>query len=200
MTMFRKVEDPESHNKALVFLGEASRIVEKAKTVQDLKKIRDKAEAVRQYAKQAGESLVIQNHCAEIKLRAERKAGELLSDMAESGQRPRGRKKESHESTLSDLGVSRDESSRWQREAEVPAGKFESWVAERNASGEEVTQSGLLKIAMAGRKKQREPAAKEVKEEAAIKRIQRAIEALSDEGREAIHRWLVACMPVAGNA
>jgi len=98
----------------------------------------------------------------------ERKAGELLSDMAESGQRPRGRKKESHESTLSDLGVSRDESSRWQREAEVPAGKFESWVAERNAAGEEVTQSGLLKIAMAERQKQREATAEEAKEEAAM--------------------------------
>ena len=39
------------------------------------------AESLRAYAKQAGESLENQNLMAEIKLRAERRAGEILQDM-----------------------------------------------------------------------------------------------------------------------
>jgi len=46
--------------------------------------------------------------------------GKLLKDMAVRGERPTGRlKKESHAATLSDLGISNDESSRFQRAAEA---------------------------------------------------------------------------------
>jgi hypothetical protein len=47
-------------------------------------------------------------------LRAEIRAGELLAEMAERDERPLGRKKESHIATLSDLGVTKSQSSRWQ--------------------------------------------------------------------------------------
>ena len=52
-----------------------------ASKVDEVKDIRDKAEALRQYARQAGESLESKNAIAEIKLRAERRAGELLGAM-----------------------------------------------------------------------------------------------------------------------
>lgn len=52
-----------------------------AHSIDDVKEIRDKAEALRQYARQAGESLENQNMIAEIKLRAERRAGELLREI-----------------------------------------------------------------------------------------------------------------------
>lgn len=44
-------------------------------TIAEVKDTRDKAEAMRAYSKQAEESLIMQNICAEIKLRAERKGG-----------------------------------------------------------------------------------------------------------------------------
>ncbi len=40
--------------------------------------LRDKAEALRRYNVHVGYGLEARNHCAKIKLRAERKAGELL--------------------------------------------------------------------------------------------------------------------------
>ncbi len=136
-------------NRAFAFLSKAREAVEKAKTVQELKGIRDQAEAVRQYAKQASESLAIQNHCAEIKIRAERKAGELLKEMPKPhGSRGKGKKVEFHDGTpLSDMGVDKKESHRWQLEASVPEKEFEAWVEETQEDGGELTSSGLRKKA-----------------------------------------------------
>ena len=60
--------------------------------------------------------LEAQNQCAEIKLRAERKAGEVL----ENGLAKRGRpsEKKSHDGTfLKDVGINKNQSSRWLRSA-----------------------------------------------------------------------------------
>jgi len=46
-----------------------------ATSVDEVKQIRDKAEAMRVYARQAQYTLEMQNMCAEIKLRAERRLG-----------------------------------------------------------------------------------------------------------------------------
>jgi hypothetical protein len=117
----------KENGSALVFLGTARRAVEKARTVQELKGIRDKAEAVKSYVKQAGESLAVQNHCAEIKLRAERKAGSLL---AKDPEIRRGRaKKNSHRVSLKEkYGIEWNDSYRWQREASVPEPRFEAFI------------------------------------------------------------------------
>lgn len=143
-------------HESLSFLTKAREQIEKANNVGEVKAIRDRAEAMRIYVKQAEESLAIQNQCAEIKLRAERRAGDLLKQMAESGERAtaeRGRpKKATHDAalsppSLSDLGIEPDQAARWQKEAAVPAERFEAYVAEAKDSGEEITQAGLLRIA-----------------------------------------------------
>jgi hypothetical protein len=56
----------------------------------------------------------------DIRLRAERRAGQLLAEMADSGEREgKGRREQmSPAVTLNDLGVSRMQSSRWQRLAD----------------------------------------------------------------------------------
>lgn len=98
---------------ALIRYDAARRALAAAHRVDEVKAIRDKAEAVRVYAKQAGD-FDLQNQAAEIRIRAERRAGELLVDMQTSGERQakeRGRPtKVSCRFTLPKLGISRDQS------------------------------------------------------------------------------------------
>jgi phage N-6-adenine-methyltransferase len=51
------------------------------------------------------------------------------------------------ETSLAELGVTEQQSSRWQREAKVPDEQFEAYVESCRDEGREVTQAGLLKIA-----------------------------------------------------
>lgn len=69
-----KIKDTEMNNQLMHF-NKARQELELAKEIDEVKDIRDKAEALRVYIKQAGHSLDMQNQCAEIKIRAERKAG-----------------------------------------------------------------------------------------------------------------------------
>jgi hypothetical protein len=78
------------------------------------------ARAARAYAKKAN-NREAEVQFADIKLQAERKCGELLREMAERGEREKGRPaKESQSATLSDLGIDKHESSRFQQIAAVP--------------------------------------------------------------------------------
>ena len=88
---------------------------------------------------------------AVIKLRAERRAGELLAGMAEAGDRDVGRggdrKSQSHPATvkLSDLGVSRSQASRWQQSASLPEPEFEAWLGETKAGASIPAASAWLR-------------------------------------------------------
>jgi ParB family chromosome partitioning protein len=133
-------------------LSTARKALASARTLDDILQIRDSAEAVRVYAKAAKEGLEAQNFASEIKIRAERKAGELLAGMEmQNGSRGAGKKVESQGATpLSDLGVNKSQSSRWQKEATVSDDEFERHVTECNDEQKELTQSSVLKLAGAG--------------------------------------------------
>ncbi|GAI89017.1 unnamed protein product, partial [marine sediment metagenome] len=130
----------------LIHLNQARQALALAKSIDEVKNIRDKAEALRAYAKQAGMSLEMQNECAEIKLRAERRAGEMLVENPDI--HPGGNQAKSHDVILSDLGISRIQSHRWQLERSVPEEVFEKLVAETKAEAEELTSRGVLAIAL----------------------------------------------------
>mgnify|MGYP005824494183 CR=1 FL=1 len=122
-----EIESVPTPSTALMAIDMARRALEAASTLDDVKDIRDRAEAMRVYARQAKYSLEIQNRCAELKVRAERKAGILLSESTVKG----GERHKSHDGTyerrsiLEDLGISKMQSSRWQAVATIPDEVFE---------------------------------------------------------------------------
>jgi hypothetical protein len=100
--------------------------------VDEVKDIRDKAVALEAYAKQAN-NMEAERQCALIRVRAERKCGQMLRDTEKA---PAGRPKESVEpddqlttpKTLSDMGITKDQSSTWQKLANVPEDEFEAAI------------------------------------------------------------------------
>jgi hypothetical protein len=91
------------------------------------------------YTKQAGYPLEMQNQCAEIKIRAERKAGELIPDQITKGGNPK-----LHDVTLKNLDISQIQSHRWQNIASIPEDKFEEHIDEIVEAKEELTTADFL--------------------------------------------------------
>jgi hypothetical protein len=120
----------------------ARHALSEAHRVDEAKDIRDKALAVAAYARQAQDRQLIL-HATEIKLRAERRTGELLRETEESGQRQkRGGDRKSTSSradidsrpSLKSLGITADQSSDWQKLAAIPEPEFEQRL--KDASGD----------------------------------------------------------------
>jgi hypothetical protein len=104
--------------------------------VDEVKDIRDKARAIEVYARQA-RNIEAERRACEIRLRAERKCGQLLQQM-EKAKGTRGQligpssvqAPTDQRQTLADLGISHTQSSRWQKLAAIPDGEFEDALAE----------------------------------------------------------------------
>lgn len=122
-----------------------------AHRVDEVKDIRDKAEAMAAYARQAKDNELIQ-YATEIKVRAERRCGELLARTERA--RPEDNLKRGPKSndattgpTLAQMGLTKDESSRYQQLAAMPADHFETAVATAKATAGEVTTAFMLREA-----------------------------------------------------
>lgn len=134
---------------ALIRYEAARSALAAAHSLDEVKDIRDKSEAMAAYARQAKDTELIA-WATEIKVRAERRAGEMLVAAKDSKElRGRGNPQLSTASTigLEDLGISRDQSSRWQRMAAMPADQFEVVVETSKAQVGEVTSAVVLREA-----------------------------------------------------
>ena len=117
--------------------------------VDEVKDIRDKAEAMAAYARQAKDTELVQ-WATEIKVRAERRAGQMLAEMElKPGKKPIGNTMVPIAQSLSDIGISKNESSRWQKLAAVTDTQFEQAVSAAKEVAGEVTTAAMLRVAKA---------------------------------------------------
>lgn len=144
--------DGEVQVSSIEKLSIARQLLAEAKDMGDILHIRDIAEAARVYAKAAKLGLENQNEAAEVKIRAERKAGEMLAMMPKA--KPTGSNQYEdrlHDvtdpPTLADLGIEKIQSHRWQMVASVPDDVFEEHIAETKANGKELTTASVVRVA-----------------------------------------------------
>lgn len=121
----------------LIKYDAACRALAQAKAVDEVKDVRDKADAMRIYAMQA-KNKTLEIDAAEIRIRAERRLGEMIAQQKETvglnrGGNPNLTSRDQREvgsPTLKEAGISHDLSSRAQKLAAVPEEEFEAEVGQ----------------------------------------------------------------------
>jgi len=149
------IPDDNPTSGPLAKLSAANRALAQASTIIEVKQIMDVAEAARTYARAAKLGLEAANHAAEVKLRAERKAGELLAQLERSnGGRPAensfqaGTSFSEYREVLTENDIAPTTAHRWQTVATVPDEVFEELIAETvNAGDKELTSALALRKA-----------------------------------------------------
>jgi N6-adenosine-specific RNA methylase IME4 len=130
----------------LITIDAALQALASANTPDELIALSNQAEALRVYARRAKLGMAAQNRCAEIRLRAERKLGQLLMTTPRLHGRPKTVPSENTLPSLSDLGVpERKLSHRAQRIAAVPTAEFESYLKTAHEQEWEITTRLLLR-------------------------------------------------------
>jgi protein gp37 len=134
----------------------ARRALAAAVSVDEVKEIRDKALAMKVYAEQAKDRQLIQ-HAHELQLRAERRAGELLHELEKNkggAERGVGRRGVNNAvapndrilpAKLSDLGITKTQSSRWQRLAALSKEDFEQKVVAETFAATDAAKAKVIR-------------------------------------------------------
>jgi len=142
-----------SEPREIMLLSSAQRALAEAKTLDEVKDLRDKAVAVKAYAKKAqlGKHLVVD--ASVIKLRAERRLGELLQEIELADSSPGNQhtgpvasSEDMNSVSLADLGISKSDSSRSQRVATLPEDEFERYIVQNTDQQREPTIAGALRL------------------------------------------------------
>lgn len=114
--------------------------------IDEAKEIRDKAEALRAYTRQI-RNRDAEVQFAEIKVRAERRCGELLDMLKRSGgRRVSGDSRTAGAPTISDFGMSQVGAQRARMTAAVPRKAFEEHLAEHRDRMEPVSSRSVRMI------------------------------------------------------
>jgi hypothetical protein len=125
------------------------RAIEAAYKVDEVKDVRDQAIALETYARQA-HNVEAERQACEIRLRAERKAGQLSAKLDRSN--PGKHKKDLGSATqpkskaLRDAGISKAQAHEWEKLATVPDEEFEAALTDRTAKP---TTNGIIRANMA---------------------------------------------------
>jgi hypothetical protein len=122
------------------------RVFAAAESFRQVRAVRDKAELARRQAQRERLGVPIENRAAELKVRAERRLGQLLECLAPRGGDHRSSRRKSARSALAELDVTHNQSSRWRREAELSEREFEKYLADARRRGERVTAADVLRL------------------------------------------------------
>ena len=130
------MNSPQINTQQITLYQQAKTILAEYKTVDQVKDFRDKALAIEAYAKQAND-MQLEWDAAKARVRAERKCGELLAqtEKAKGNLKKGATLPQSNETTtekpktLSEMGITKDQSSNWQKLAAVPEKEFEAAIS-----------------------------------------------------------------------
>lgn len=149
----------ERDSKTLASLNRARLSLAEAKTIFDVLKIKDLAEAARVYAKAANLGRDSVNIATEIAVSAARKMGNILAEMQKSpGGRPAKtgtmrRPVSEYKQALKDIGKEKQAGTRWQKIAQVPEKKVQDYFKMAKEKGLECSSAGLMRFAKDGQEK-----------------------------------------------
>jgi hypothetical protein len=136
---------PDRDTFVLIALDRARQWLVSAGSIEEVNELRARAEAVRVYTRQAELGKEAENAAAEIRLRAERRVGELLKEMPRNvGGRPTETGPHERPVSLGQLGVSKNESSAFQRMAAMPEDEFEGRLTAARHNGR-VSRAAVLR-------------------------------------------------------
>lgn len=137
----------------------ACRAVAEAKSVDEVKDFRDKAEAMRAYAKQA-KNKQLETDAAEIRIRAERRIGELMAAQREAGLMSVGAanagwketRVQSAPITLAEAGIDKNLADRARKLAAIPETEFDGIVSDWRDRIEQENERVSVNLLDAGEK------------------------------------------------
>jgi len=130
---------------ALIKYDQARQALAACRSVDEIKDIRDKSEAMRLYAKQAQDT-ELEQWAAEIKLRAQRAIGELSAQLETQkggfGIVPTGGKHKAE--VLADAGISTSTANRYEKLAAIPEPVIEEVIAKSREAGKPVSAKAVM--------------------------------------------------------
>jgi len=130
------------------YLTTAGELLQQAACAEALE-VLHKAEACRVYANRIRLARSLQNRCAELRLRAERRLGQLLATMPrrKRGQYPRQTSPAAtFAPSLDELGFTRSQASRWQSISRIPTDTFEAEIAKAISADEDLTTAAFVRL------------------------------------------------------
>lgn len=134
-------------SQALVKLDAARKALAEARSVQEVKEIRDKAKAIADYLKRAEGGLEAANDALEIKLWSEWRIGELLEELPrESGKRT-DKATSSHDVTrLQETEIPPMQQVRYRRVHRLSEPEVAAYITETREQKKEITTAGALRL------------------------------------------------------
>jgi N6-adenosine-specific RNA methylase IME4 len=139
----------------LVKLNKARQALAEAKTLDEIRDIRDIAKAVKAYAIAKGLGVEMKNEASEIEIRAIREMGKIIQQKQEAGEMAEKGEFFSNQwvvpdgnnpkQTLPEIGVTRKESSTSKNLASIPDKRFEDLLSEFIEDKKPLTKTAILR-------------------------------------------------------